>query len=145
MNKAIRTALSLGTGLVLLSAFAIAEPQAAAKDSGKENKKQSRVGKVAFWRHHKKDDSTKAKSQTPSRQEPAKTSQVKPASAKPPVTKNVQKQGQQPPRQVASKGKAPAPARHAGNRKPQVKPASAKQPVGKKKEQKEEQQPAEHK
>ena len=56
MSKAVRTALSLGLSLVLLSALTMA--QAGRNHAGKDKSKQhhSRLAKVAFWHHHKDAD-----------------------------------------------------------------------------------------
>jgi hypothetical protein len=56
MSKAVRTALSLGLSLVLLSALTMA--QAGGNNAGKDKSKQhhSRLAKVAFWHHHKDAD-----------------------------------------------------------------------------------------
>ena len=109
MSKAIRTILSLVVSLVLFSALTMAQAGGnnAAKD--KNNEHHSRLGKVAFWRHHKDADKNAKPAQVPSKQAEAKTSQVKPVSAK----------------QVAGKN-SPKAEQHASNTsKPSVKKAHA--------------------
>ena len=111
MSKAIRTILSLVVSLMLLSALTMAQAGGnnAVKDQNKEH--HSRLGKVAFWRHHNDADKTAKPAQgtpSPSKQAQAKTAQVKPVSAK----------------QVA--GKNQTPEQHASNMsKPSVKKAPA--------------------
>src|ERR1700731_34737 len=53
MSEAIRTILSLVTGLLLFSAMTMA--QAGGNNAGKDTNKDhhGRLAKVAFWRHHK--------------------------------------------------------------------------------------------
>ena len=110
MSKAIRTILSLVFSLMLLSALTMAQAGGNNADKDK-NKHQSRLAKVAFWRHHKDADKNAKPAQgtpAPSKQAQAKTAQVKPVSAK----------------QVA--GKNQKPEQHASNMsKPSVKKAPA--------------------
>ena len=110
MSKAIRTILSLVVSLVLFSVLTMAQTGGNNADKDK-NKHQSRLAKVAFWRHHKDADKNAKPAQgtpAPSKQAQAKTAQVKPVSAK----------------QVA--GKNQKPEQHASNMsKPSVKKAPA--------------------
>ena len=99
MSKAFRTILSLAVGLMLFSAMTMA--QAGGKNTEKDKNKQqhSRLGKVAFWRHHQDADknakpakATQAPSKQPHAQ--ARTAQAKPASAKQIAGNKDQKQEQ---------------------------------------------------
>ncbi len=111
MSKAIRTILSVVVSLVLLSALTMAQAGANADKDKNEKEHHSRLAKAAFWRHHKESVKNTKPSQAPqaSKQTPAKTAQLKPASAKLPAGKNVQK-----------------PAQHASNTsKPSAKKAPA--------------------
>jgi hypothetical protein len=132
MSKAIRTALSLGVSLILCSALMTAQPQSGGNNSDKGDSKEhhSRLGKVAFWRHHKKDDS-KAKGQATVKQDSAKTSQVKPASPKQAASTKDPKQ-QPSPSHAASKPKVQAASQKAPAKTSQVKPASTQQTAVKK-------------
>jgi hypothetical protein len=112
MSKAIRTILSLGVSLMLLSALTMAQTGGNNADKDKSKEHRSRFSKVAFWRHHKDADKT-AKPvqapQAPSKQAQAKPAQIKPASAK----------------QITGKN-SPKPEQHASNMsKPSVKKAPA--------------------
>jgi hypothetical protein len=94
MSKAIRAILSLVVSLALFSALTMAQAGGNNADKGK-NKHQSRLAKVAFWRHHKDADKNAKQAQAmqaPSKQAQAKPAQVKPVSAKQVGGKNSQKQ-----------------------------------------------------
>jgi hypothetical protein len=79
--------------LLLLSALTMAQTGGnnADKDKVKNQEHHSRLGKVAFWRHHK-DANKNAKpaqaTQAPPTQAQAKPAQVKPVSAKQGVSKS---------------------------------------------------------
>jgi len=95
MSKAIRTILSLMFSLMLFSALTMAQAGGNNADKDK-NKHQSRLAKVAFWRHHKDADKNAKPAQAapaPSKQAQAKPAQVKPVSTKQVAGKN-QKQDQ---------------------------------------------------
>jgi hypothetical protein len=99
MSKAIRTILSLVVGLSLLGATAMA--QTAVKNTEKDKNKQqhSRLGKVAFWRHHQDADKNAKPAKAtkgPSKQAhaQAKTAQAKPVPAKQIAGNKDQKQEQ---------------------------------------------------
>jgi hypothetical protein len=96
MNKAIRTTLSLVTSLLLLSAVTIAQAGSNAdKDkSDKSKEHHSRLAKAAFWRHHKESDTKQAPAKAQSQKAPAKTAQLKPASAKLPAGKTQKQEPQ---------------------------------------------------
>ena len=120
MSKAIRTALSLVVSLVLFSALTMAQAGANADKDKNEKEHHSRLAKAAFWRHHKESVKNTKPSQAPqaSKQTPAKTAQLKPASAKLSAGKNVQKPAQHPSNtSKPSAKKAPA----ANKTKPQHK------------------------
>jgi hypothetical protein len=101
MRKAIRTILSLALGLLLFSALTMAQAggKTTEKDKNQNKQQHSRLGKVAFWRHHQDADkntkSTKA-TQAPSKQAhaQAKTAQAKPVPAKQIAGNKDQKQEQ---------------------------------------------------
>ena len=93
MSKAIRTILSVVVSLVLLSALTMAQAGANADKDKNEKEHHSRLAKAAFWRHHKESSKNTKPPQAPqaSKQAPAKTAQLKPASAKLSAGKNDQK------------------------------------------------------
>jgi hypothetical protein len=99
MSKAIRTVLSLAVGLLLFSAMTTAQDGGKNTEKDKNKPQHSRLGKVAFWRHHQDADkntkSTKA-TQAPSKQAhaQAKTAQAKPVPAKQIAGNKDQKQEQ---------------------------------------------------
>ena len=112
MSKAIRTILSLGVSLLLFSALTMAQTGRNNADKDKNKEHHSRLGKVAFWRHHKDADKNAKPSQAA--QSPSAQAQVKPAQIKPVSAK-----------QVAGKN-SPKPEQHASNMsKPSVKKAHA--------------------
>lgn len=85
MTKPARTTLSLVISLVLFSAAALARPGVNGADRDKNTDKghQSRISKLAFWRHHRdsnKKPTIQAK-QAQAKQAPVKTAQIKPAPA----------------------------------------------------------------
>ena len=90
MSKAIRTILSGVVSLVLLSALTMAQAGANADKDKNEKEHHSRLAKAAFWRHHKESGKNTKPPQAPqvSKQAPAKTAQLKPASAKLSAGKN---------------------------------------------------------
>jgi hypothetical protein len=98
MSKAIRTVLSLAVGLLLFSAMTTAQDGGKNTEKDKNKPQHSRLGKVAFWRHHQDADKNakppKATQAGPSKQAQAKTTQVKPASAQQIAGKKDQKQEQ---------------------------------------------------
>ena len=98
MTKVTRATLCLLASLALFSTLTVAQPGGnnAQKDTNSEH--HSRLGKVAFWRHHKDNDkNTKqaAATKAPSKQAQAKPAQVTPVSAK-------QTAGNKEPKQHAS-------------------------------------------
>jgi hypothetical protein len=128
MSKAIRTILTLAVGLLLLSAMTMA--QASGKNTEKDKNKQqhSRLGKVAFWRHHQDADKNAKPAKAtraPSKQAQvqAKTAQAKPASAKQIAGKTDQKQEQHA-SNVSKPSTKKAPAA-ANKTKPQDDPKTA--------------------
>ncbi len=96
MSKAIRTILSVVVSLVLLSALTMAQAGANADKDKNEKEHHSRLAKAAFWRHHKESSKNTKPPQAAqaSKQAPAKTAQLKPASAKLSAGKNDQKPAQ---------------------------------------------------
>ena len=94
MSKAIRTILSLMFSLMLFSALTMAQAGGNNADKDK-NKHQSRLAKVAFWRHHKDADKNAKPAQaapTASKQAQAKPGQVKSVSAKQVAGKNLKQE-----------------------------------------------------
>ncbi len=99
MSKAIRTILSVVVGLSLLGAMAMAQAGGNNTEKDKNKPQRSRLGKVAFWRHHQDADKNAkpAKAtQAPSKQAraQAKTAQAKPVPAKQIAGNKNQKQEQ---------------------------------------------------
>src|SRR5207247_10460735 len=93
MSKAIRTALSLVGSLVLFSALTMAQAGGNA-DKGKNKEHHRSIEKVAFWRHHKDADKKPKQAQDTqahSKQDQAKTAQMKPTSTKQAAEKKKQK------------------------------------------------------
>ena len=81
MRNTFKTVLSLGLSIVLFSALAIAHDRGNSAEKDKNKEHQSRLAKVAFWRHHKNAKQEPIR-QAHSRQPQAKTAQIKPVSAK---------------------------------------------------------------
>jgi hypothetical protein len=99
MRKAIRTILSVAISAVLFGALTLAQSSGISNqnsDQIKDQQHHSKLSKAAFWRHHQNSDKSaqhtkgSQKSQTP-----AKTGQLRPASAKTATESNEHKpQGQ---------------------------------------------------
>ena len=124
MSKAIRTILTLAVGLLLLSAMTMAQAGGKNTETDKNKQQHSRLGKVAFWRHHQDGDkNAKPAEQGPSKQAQAKTAQAKPASAKQIAAKTDQKQEQHA-SNVSKPSTKKAPAA-ANKTKPQDDPKTA--------------------
>jgi len=82
MREAIRITLSLVASLALFSTLAMAQPSGNNEGKDKNKEHHSRISKLAFWRHHKNADKNAKQAQAtqvPSKQDQAKTTQVKPA------------------------------------------------------------------
>ena len=99
MSKAIRTVLSLAVGLLLFSAMTTAQDGGKNTEKDKNQPQHSRLGKVAFWRHHQDADKNAKPAkvtQAPSKQAhaQAKTAQAKPVPAKQIAGNKDQKQEQ---------------------------------------------------
>ena len=99
MSKAIRTVLSLAVGLLLFSAMMTAQDGGKNTEKDKNKPQHSRLGKVAFWRHHQdvdKNAKPAKATQAPSQQAhaQAKTAQAKPVPAKQIAGNKDQKQEQ---------------------------------------------------
>jgi len=128
MSKAIRTILSLVVGIVLLSALTMAQAGGNNADKDKNKEHHSRLGKAAFWRHHKDADKNAKQPQTlqaAPKQGQAKTTQVKTVSAKQTQAKTAQVKPASTKQAVAKKGQKQE--QHASNMsKPAVKKAPAK-------------------
>jgi hypothetical protein len=139
MSKAIRTILSLVIGVVLLSALTMAQAGGNNADKDKNKERRSRLGKAAFWRHHKDADKNakpqpiqaapkQAQAKTTqvktvsAKQTQAKAAQVKPASTKQTVAKKGQKQEQH----ASNMSKTPAKKASANKTKPQAKAQESK-------------------
>ncbi len=84
MSKAIRTILSVMVSLALLSTLTMAQAGVNADKDKNEKGHHSHLAKAAFWRHHKESGKNTKPPQAPqvSNHAPAKTAQLKPASAK---------------------------------------------------------------
>jgi hypothetical protein len=97
MSKAIRTTVSVVVGILLFSAMTMAQAGGNNTEKDKNKESHSRLGKVAFWRHHQDADNAKRAqaARGPSKPAQAKTAQVKPASAKQIAGKKEQTQEQQ--------------------------------------------------
>ena len=93
MSRAIRTALSLVVSLMLFSAVTMAQPGGNNADKNKGKEHHSRLGKIAFWHHHKNADN-RAKAQAPAKHARPETSQIKPAPARQVAAYRNQKQEQ---------------------------------------------------
>ena len=95
MSKAIRTILSVAISVVLFGALTMAQSSGSSNQSSDQNKDQqhhSKLSKAAFWRHHKNSDkSAQQKKGSQKSQTPAKTAQLRPASAKTTTAGNEQK------------------------------------------------------
>lgn len=89
MRRAVRIFVSCAACLVLFCAMASAKNKD--KDKSKNTQHQSRMSKVAFWRHRKDGDkNTERAKPLPSKQAQSKpTAQVKPVSAKADTPQNV--------------------------------------------------------
>ena len=125
MSKAIRTILSLMFSLMLFSALTMAQAGGNNADKDK-NKHQSRLAKVAFWRHHNDADKNAKPAQampTASKQAQVKTAQPKTAQVKPVSTRHVANKSDQKPEQHASNMSKPSvkKAAAANKTKPQHK------------------------
>ena len=111
MSKVIRTILSLVVGLMMFSALTMAQAGGNNADKDKNKEHHSRLGKVAFWRHHN-DAGKNAKpvqaTPTPSKQAQVKTVQPKTAQVKPVSTRHVANKSDQKPEQHASNMSKPA-------------------------------------
>ena len=131
MSKAIRTILSVVVGLSLLGAMTMAQAGGNNTEKDKNKPQRSRLGKVAFWRHHKGADKNAKPAQAtpaPSKQAQPKTAQVKPASAKQTAGKKDQKQEQNASNvSKPSTKKAPAANKTKPRQTPDPKTASLKQ------------------
>jgi len=98
MSKAIRTTVSVVVGILLFCAMTMAQAGGNNTEKDKNKEPHSRLGKVAFWRHHQDADNSAKRTQAtrgPSKPAQAKTAQVKPASAKQIAGKKEQTQEQQ--------------------------------------------------
>ena len=131
MSKAIRTILSVVVGLSLLGAMTMAQAGGNNTEKDKNKPQRSRLGKVAFWRHHQDADKNAKPAQAtpaPSKQAQPKTAQVKPASAKQTAGKKDQKQEQNASNvSKPSTKKAPAANKTKPRQTPDPKTASLKQ------------------
>ena len=105
MSKATRSILSVVVSLMLFSALTMAQTGRNNADKDK-NKHQSRLAKVAFWRHHK--DADKNAKPAQATQATSKPAQAKPAQVKPVSTKQVAGKNSQKPEQHASNMSKPS-------------------------------------
>ena len=116
MRKAIRTTLALVLGLALFSGMTMAQAAANKSETNKTDSKtekdksghHNRLGKAAFWRHHKDaDKDTKHAKVTPaSSKQSQNKAQVKTASAKDSTAKKQESTKKQP--KQATKTSKPA-------------------------------------
>ena len=95
MGKVVRNTLSVVVSLVLFSVVALAQPGGNNANKAKSQEHRSRLAKLAFWRHHKNNDSKEKQGQPKPahlKQAQANALHIKPSPAKRAADKTEQKQ-----------------------------------------------------